>query len=231
MRTELERERRDREADKKLHEERMERARLEQRMERAQLESQMKEVKAEMREQLRALQSNHAHHHLPIDPRYDAHQLAHLRQVALQPPRSSQVPELPAQQPPRMESRAQAAELQQPRSASSAISGLESAAPRAQPRATAPEQGQSTASPPPPAVATVTTAPPPLAEAKPAAQHQPAPESEPHRSRAPTKSATAAAVPVPDNLDSHFFIRSVRERERAHRCGSELTPHLCPLCL
>ena len=119
-------------------------------MERAQLESQMNEVKAEMREQLRALQSNHAHHHLPIDPRYDAHQLAHLRQVALQPPRPSQVPELPAQQPPQMESRAQAVELQQARSASSAISGLESAAPRAQPRVTAPEQGQSTASPPPP---------------------------------------------------------------------------------
>ena len=42
-----------------------------------------------------------------------------------------------------------------------------------------------------------------------AMEHQPVPEAQPQHSHTPAPTLGGAAVPVPENLESHFFIRFV----------------------
>ena len=245
LRAALENERRDRETDKKLMEERLraeldkqalraeqkhhlleERMRVEERMKA--FESQVKEMKAQaMMEQMRALQSDLAR--LQSQQHYSS---ADLQPRDPQPQRRPpQAQEQPAQQPPQTESSFQVlAGLQQARSASSEIDRRGSAAPMAQPPplATASEESLSAAAPPP-AVEAVVSSQPSAAEVEPTAPHQPASsQPRPQRGHAPTKSAAGAAVPAPENFDCHFFIRSVGQHGRA---DAPTTLIALPLCL
>ena len=191
-------------------------------------ESQVKEMKAQaMMEQMRALQSDVAR--LQSQQHYSSADLQPRDpQPQRQPPQAQE--QQPAQQPPQTESSFQVlAGLQQPRSASSEIDRRGSAAPMAQPPplATASEESLSAAAPPP-AVEAVVSSQPTAAEVEPTAPHQPASsQPRPQRGHAPTKSAAGAAVPVPENFDCHFFIRSVGQHGRADASTALTAPPLC----
>ena len=195
-------------------------------------ESQVKEMKAQaMMEQMRALQSDLAR--LQSQQHYSSADLQPRDpQPQRRPPQAQE--QQPAQQPPQTESSFQVlAGLQQRRSASSEIDRRGSAAPMAQPPplATASEESLSAAAPPP-AVEAVVSSQPTSAEVEPTAPHQPASsQPRPQRGHAPTKSAAGAAVPVPENFDCHFFIRSVGQHGRADAPTALTAPPLCPMCL
>ena len=194
-------------------------------------ESQVKEMKAQaMMEQMRALQSDLAR--LQSQQHYSSADLQ-LRDPQPQLRLLQAQEQQPAQQPPQTESSFQVLTgLQQPRSASSEIDRRGSAAPMAQPPplATASEESLSAAAPPP-AVETVVSSQPSAAEVEPTAPHQPASsQPRPQRGHAPTKSAAGAAVPVPENFDCHFFIRSVDQHGRADALTALITLPLC-LCV
>ena len=220
MRTALEKQAMRAEIDKKLLEERMERARLESLVKEkvAGLETRIRGQA--LREQVRALQSHPA-------IRQSQWQLSSLQPADLgergtQPQRRPQAHEQPTLPPPQTEKRIQAVELQQPHVASSVVSDPVSSAPVAQTRSTDSQEELSTAIPPPAAVASLRPQP---AEVQSTAPRHSAPEPLPQRkhNHAPTKSIAAAAVPVPGSFDSHFFIRFVGRAW--HQCGClALTP-------
>ena len=170
-------------------------------MEQARLESQIKEVGEQVRSLLHSNQArlqSQRHYHSPMDPGYDARQLAHLQQQGAPPP-----PQLQPQVPkPVQQSRIQAVELQQSDPASDAVSGL-IPAPAAKLPDTAAEEGQSPLTPPP------------VAELRLAAQHRPAPQLDRRAKRGTTKTVASAAVDIPPGFDSHFFIRSVAGADAA----------------